>query len=423
MTRGPHKRARPTRPRVLAASSTRSPMGARSPLEQFTIKRERSPRTTIFPHHVNPVKVDVDAESRAPSSHVISGLTPGMSYSFTVQSCSRSIGYGPPSEPSDVVTMPMPQDDEEGEEVLSGKDKLINGVAKVVHAATKSAAYLLDPALYPLPNDKGGESEWTRKGDWGGANIITGFRKIIYSQSERLLYIALVCNFIDHVDLMSACLVIFILAFAAMWNPQPLPEMWRFIFWYSVACFYARILLRSKAFCMELDANAKFDNRNKWYISAQPYCPTMTLYDPAADSEFSTLSATLLTVPRARNLVRDEVWTDIFLIVTLVLHMSHMHSLGQCTRRDAIPLAPREDYQTYHAGEFKDDIDLAALTSPPLEDVATGRARLQAERLPRDVARRMRRAKSPLASQSTRAQQPPLACLPPTRALGVLGTA
>ena len=349
--------------------------GSTDDIEQFTIKRERSPRTTIFPHHVNPVKVDVDAESRAPSSHVISGLTPGMSYSFTVQSCSRSIGYGPPSEPSDVVTMPMPQDDEEGEEVLSGKDKLINGVAKVVHAATNSAAYLLDPALYPLPNDKGGESEWTRKGDWGGANIITGFGKIIYSQSERLLYIALVCNFIDHVDLMSACLVIFILAFAAMWNPQPLPEMWRFIFWYSVACFYARILLRSKAFCMELDANAKFDNRNKWYISAQPYCPTMTLYDPAADSEFSTLSATLLTVPRARNLVRDEVWTDIFLIVTLVLHMSHMHSLGQCARRDAIPLAPREDYQTYHAGEFKDDIDLAALTSPPLEDVATGKTR------------------------------------------------
>ena len=347
--------------------------GSADDIEQFTIKRERSPRTTIFPHHVNPMKVDVDPESRAPSSHVITGLTPGMSYSFTVQSCSRSIGYGPPSEPSDVVTMPMPQDDEEGEEVLSGKDKLINGVAKVFHAAKTSAAYLLDPALYPLPNEKGGEREWTRKGDWGGTNIITGFGKIIYSQSERLLYIAMVCNFVDHVDLMSACLVIFILAFAAMWNPQPLPETWRLIFWYSVACFYVRILLRSKAFCMELDANAKFDDRNKWYISAQPYCPTTTLYDPATDSEFSTLSATLLTVPRTRNLVRDEVWTDIFLIITLVLHMSHMDSLGQRTRRDAIPLAPREDYQAYHAGEFKDDTDLVALMSPPPEDVATGK--------------------------------------------------
>ena len=106
---------------------------------------------------------------------------------------------------------------------------------------------------------------------------------------------------------------------------------------------------------MQLRESASVDNRNKWFISAQPLCPRQTLYDPMTDDYFSTLSATLLTVPRARTLVRDEVWSDIFFIAALILHMTRLSSLGQKAKRDIMELMPREDYETYHAKELNLD--------------------------------------------------------------------
>ena len=70
-------------------------------------------------------------------------------------------------------------------------------------------------------------------------------RKIVLS-GEPLLYLALVLNFIDHVDLMSVVLVLFMITFVALFNPQPTPRTWRVVFWYSVTCFYLRLLMRSK---------------------------------------------------------------------------------------------------------------------------------------------------------------------------------
>ena len=117
---------------------------------------------------------------------------------------------------------------------------------------------------------------------------------------------------------------------------------------------------------MQLRESASVDNRNKWFISAQPLCPRQTLYDPMTDDYFSTLSATLLTVPRARTLVRDEVWSDIFFIAALILHMTRLSSLGQKTKRDIVELMPREDYETYHAKELNLDEKASAEAELPL---------------------------------------------------------
>ena len=319
-------------------------------VEEFTIMRQRLPQSTIFAHFVNPVKVPVDPESSV-TKHVVEDLSPGVSYRFTVQSCSRVSGYGPQSEPSAAVVMPERSGDEE---VLTGKDKFINGVIKLFAFVSSYSARFLDPALYPIPERDGG-GEWMTKGDFGTSNIFVCVAKIVYSQSEPLLYLALVLNFIDHVDLMSVVLVLFMITFVALFNPQPTPRTWRVVFWYSVTCFYLRLLMRSKIFCMQLRESASVDNRNKWFISAQPLCPRQTLYDPMTDDYFSTLSATLLTVPRARTLVRDEVWSDIFFIAALILHMTRLSSLGQKTKRDIVELMPREDYETYHAKELNLD--------------------------------------------------------------------
>jgi len=317
-------------------------------IEEFTIMRQRLPQSTIFAHFVNPVRVPVDLESTV-SKHIVEDLTPGVSYRFTVQSCSRASGYGPQSEPSEVVLMPEKSGDEE---VLTGKDKFINSFIKFSVFISSYSARFLDPALYPIP-EQDGSGEWTTKGDFGGSNIFGCVAKILHSQSEPLLYLALVLNFIDHVDLMSVVLVLFMITFAALFNPQPTPQTWRVVFWYSVTCFYLRLLMRSKIFCMQLRESAAIDNRNKWFISAQPLCPRETLYDPVTDDYFSTLSATLLTVPRARTLVRDEVWSDMFFIAALILHMTRLSSLGQKTKRDVMELMPREDYETYHAKELQ----------------------------------------------------------------------
>ena len=328
-------------------------------VEEFTVKRERSPRTTILPHHINPIKVRVDPESRLECKCLVDGLTPGVSYSFTVQSCTSSVGYGPPSEPSNVVKLPEDSETQTLENKLGFKDKVINGFAALFSLISNYAAYLLDPALYPLADT----SEWTERGDWGDANIISGIGKLVYSQSERLVYIALVWNFIDHLDLLSSFLILFVIAYAAMWNPQPAPETWRFIFWYAVSTFYIRILIRSKIFCMQLDSALGANDRNKWHISIQPFCPSQTLYDPSVDDRYSTLSATLLTVPRARSMVRDEVLTDIFLIATLIIHISHMQSLGQFTRRDTAKVKPRKDYEEVHSASLERGKELMTVGS------------------------------------------------------------
>lgn len=330
-------------------------------LEQFTIKRERSPRLTIFPHFVNPIKVEVDPESPHSCSHIVENLTPGVSYTFSVQSCSKYRGYGPQSKPSDVVKMPELR--VEGEERARTRNVVIVGLVKLFGVATNAASYFLDPALYPLQQADRGDGEWTRKGDWGDAGIISGLGKLIYSQSEPLVYVSLILNFIDHMDLMSAGLILFIITFAALWNPHPSPETWRSIFWYAVATFFVRLSIQSRVFCMQLNGNASSDDRNKWHISIQPFCPSTTLYDPHTDSLYSTISATLLTVPRGRRMIRDEVWTDLFFLTTLVLHISHMSSVGQRTKKDTRFLAPREDYEEYHKRTFQKDADLAAFSA------------------------------------------------------------
>lgn len=336
-------------------------------LEQFTIKRERSPRVTIFPHFVNPIKVEVDPESPHLCSHMIENLNPGVSYTFLVQSCSKSHGYGPPSKPSTAVKMPDLEVDEDKTSVT--RNVVVVGLVNFFGVVTNAASYFLDPVLYPLRQADKGDDEWVRKGDWGDAGIVSRLGKLIYSQSEPLAYISLILNFIDHMDLMSAGLILFIITFAALWNPHPSPETWRSIFWYAVAVFFVRLSVQSRIVCMQLNGDASSDDRNKWYISIQPFCPSTTLYDPHTDSLYSTVSATLLTVPRGRSMIRDEVWTDIFFLTTLVLHISRMTSVGQRTEKDTRFLAPREDYEDFHErARHKDDglatFSVATPTSP-----------------------------------------------------------
>ena len=338
-------------------------------IEQFAIKRERHPRTTIFPHFVNPVRVDVDPESRSACKVVVADLTPGANYAFTVQACSKKYGYGPDSKESGVVTMPLREDDDGGDEP-STEGTFITVIMRGYRFAMDAFSTILDPALYPRPQ-KSGDSEWTRKGDWGDSNIITGLGKIIFSQSELLVYISVVLNFVDHMDLMSICVVLFLVSFAAMWNPHPSPRTWMGIFWYSVGVYFVRMLVQSRVFCMQLKDGASADDRNRWYISAQPSCPTSTLYDHRVDGSYSTLSATLLTVPRGRSKVRDEVWTDIILILSLVLHLAHLRALGQRSHRDTKLLHPRKDYEEFNKVIFDTDEDLRLLrsTTPTLPKI------------------------------------------------------
>lgn len=319
-------------------------------VEAFYIKRERSPRVTILPHYVNPVRVDVDPESANSFEHILTELTPGASYTFVIVSSSKTLGLGPVSASSDVVTLPERDTAEDIADEPTKADRVLAFMSRASASTANFAAYLLDPALYPLSKDDTKDGvEWTSRGDWGDAGLISGLGKVVYSQSERIVYIALLWNFVDHMDLMSSTLLLFVLCFAALSNPQPTPAAWRFIFWYTVAMFYVRIIIRSRVFCMQLDTDADVGDRNKWHISMQPFCPRSVLYDTSADSHYSTTSAILLTVPRHRDLVRDEVISDIFLIVSLILHLTHMKALGQSTNEDTELVKPREDYEEYHA--------------------------------------------------------------------------
>ena len=314
-------------------------------IEAFYIKRERTPRVSILPQYINPVKVEVDPESSSNSyEHIVDKLTPGVSYTFVIQSYSKSNGFGPSSKCSEAVSLPERKSEDASIDAPTKADEALSFMSRLSRTIANVASYLLDPALYPLPDD----ADWTDRGDWGDSGLISGFGKLMYSQSERIVYVALIWNFVDHMDLMASALILFVLCFASLMNPQPTPVSWRIIFWYAVIMFYIRIIIRSKMFCMQLNSDASSDDRNRWYISVQPFCPTTTLYDVEVDSEYSTVSATLLTVPRNRTLVRDEVLSDIFLIASLVLHIKHMTSLGQCTLADADMVKPREDYEKYH---------------------------------------------------------------------------
>jgi len=314
-------------------------------IEAFYIKRERAPRASILPQYVNPVRVEVDPESSSNSyEYVVDKLTPGVNYTFVIQSYSQSNGFGPSSHCSEVVSLPKSQSDDAVVDAPTKADKALSFMSRLSGTIANVASYLLDPALYPLPDD----ADWISRGDWGDSGLISGLGKVLYSQSERIFYIALVWNFVDHMDLMTSALILFVLCFASLMNPQPTPAAWRIIFWYAVVMLYVRLIIRSKVFCMQLDSDASADDRNRWHISIQPFCPTSTLYDATSDSEYSTASATLLTVPRNRTLVRDEVMSDIFLIASLVLHITHMTSLGQCTIDDADLVKPREDYEKFH---------------------------------------------------------------------------
>ena len=324
------------------------------PIEYFTVKREPHPRLTALSHYSNPIEVAVEKrpgrERRGGHSRAgaqkgvveIKDLKPGKGYTFVVHSYTESNGHSTESEASDPIELPMETEEQtdarkkKEEEEKEGSWAMFKRLFKKgVDVCLDKLAYLLDPAVYPIPEvnerykEQSGDemqtimikdvddglsdsdndslpditkepgagspemrrrrdtnefeaemdaiSNWFHKGHWGNKGGVMGFFggiiRLVYSLSEWFAYASICGALLTHTDFFSVLPVIWVMLVALVRNPHPAPESWWMAFWYSIAVLIFRVTFQTKAFCMDVDEDTSPSDLNHFTFSMQPQCP------------------------------------------------------------------------------------------------------------------------------------------------------
>ena len=328
-------------------------------IEYFTVKREPQPRLTALSHYSEPVEVSVEKRSSGRGGGrgqvrggaggsqkgvvTIKDLEPGKGYTFVVHSYTDANGHSTESDASDPIELPTETKKEEEarrkkeEEAKEGNWAKFNRLFKKgVDVCLDRLAYLLDPAVYPIPevneryreqvhddaqtitikdvddvlsdsdedslpdvtregpgaesperrrrrdtNEFEGEmdaiSNWFHQGHWGDKGGVLGFlggiMRLVYSLSEWFAYASICGALLTHTDFFSVLPVIWVMLIALVRNPHPAPESWRLAFWYSVGVLIFRVTFQTNAFCMDVDVDTAPSDLNHFTFSMQPRCP------------------------------------------------------------------------------------------------------------------------------------------------------